>query len=301
MEIEARSWPALPFAEWADTCATLHRWTQIVGKIRLALAPPVNHWWHVTLRVTPRGLTTGAMPYPGGCCEILFDFVEHRLKVETSAGESRSFPLATHSVAAFYSDVMGLLRDLGIDVKIWPMPVEVPAPIRFDRDRQHHDYDALAVERWWCVMLHVHAVLEQFRGEFIGKASPVHFFWGSFDLAVTRFNGRKAPPREGADAMTREAYSHEVISVGFWPGTAGASDAAFYSYAAPEPAGFAAARVGPAPAFYSNDFKEFLLNYEDVRKAASPRDALLEFARSTYAAGASLAGWDPELERRSAR
>ena len=298
MEITHKGWPALPLAAWADTYATLHMWTQIVGKIRLALAPPVNHWWHVTLHVTPRGLTTRAMPYDGGCCEILFDFVEHRLRIETSGGESRSLPLAPQSVADFYAHTLTLLGELGINVRIWPMPVEVVSPVRFDRDHANKSYDAVAVERWWHVMLQVNAALETFRGEFIGKSSPVHFFWGSFDLAVTRFSGRPAPPREGADAMTREAYSHEVISVGFWPGAVGASEAAFYAYAAPEPPGFDAAHVEPPPAFYSKDFKEFLLKYEDMRTAASPCDALLAFARTTYAAGASLGGWSAELERR---
>ena len=297
MEIDAGTWPPLPIAQWADTCATLHMWTQIVGKIRLALAPPVNHWWHVTFHVTPRGLTTRAMPYAGGCCEITFDFIDHRLLIETSSGSSQSLPLEPRSVADFYEKLMHTLRDMGIDVRIWPMPVEVPTPIRFDLDTVHHAYDRAAVERWWCAMLNVHAALEQFRGEFIGKSSPVHFFWGSFDLAVTRFNGKKAPPREGADAMTREAYSHEVISVGFWPGASGISDAAFYAYAAPEPQGFAAVRLQPPAAFYSIDFKEFLLNYEDVRTAASPADALLAFARTAYAAGAERGGWDPELVR----
>ena len=301
MDIKRDSWPALPLAAWADTYATLHMWTQIVGKIRLALAPPVNHWWHVTLHVTPRGLTTLAMPYDGGCCEIQFDFVEHRLRIDTSGGETRSFPLAPQSVADFYAHTLRLLKELKIDVRIWPMPVEVPTPIRFDRDHGHKSYDPAAVERWWHVILQVHTVLEAFRGEFMGKSSPVHFFWGSFDLAVTRFSGRPAPPREGADAMTREAYSHEVISVGFWPGVVGASDAAFYAYAAPEPAGFDAARVEPPAAFYSTDFKEFLLKYEDMRSTPSPREALLAFARSTYAAGASLGGWNPELERRRER
>jgi hypothetical protein len=298
MDVEAGRWPALPLAAWADTCATLHMWTQVVGKIRLAVAPPVNHWWHVTLHATPRGLTTRAMPYGDGSFEMAFDFVEHRLRIETSSGQSRSLALAPQTVADFYAQVMRLLKELGIDVRIWPMPVEVPSPVRFDRDREHCSYDATWVERWWRVLSQVDGVLKEFRGEFLGKCSPVHFFWGSFDLAVTRFSGRRAPPREGADAITREAYSHEVISVGFWPGTTGMSDAAFYAYAAPEPQGFNTARVGPSPAFYSTDLKEFLLKYEDMRTGASPRAALLEFARSTYDAGASLGSWDrSELER----
>jgi hypothetical protein len=293
----ADTWPPLPLAAWADTYATLHMWTQVVGKIRLALAPPVNHWWHVTLHVTPRGLTTRAMPYGEGCCEILFDFVDHRLVILTNGGQSRVIPLEPQSVADFYARVQEALRELRIAVRISPTPVEVPSPIRFDQDREHHAYDAAAVARWWRVILNTHATLEEFRGAFIGKSSPVHFFWGSFDLAVSRFSGRPAPPREGADAMTREAYSHEVSSVGFWPGSVGASEAAFYAYVAPEPPGFGAARIEPAAAFYSSGFKEFLLNYEDVRTSASPRVALLAFARSTYAAGASLGGWDPALVR----
>ncbi len=256
MEHDQQQWPALPLSEWADTYATLHMWTQVVGKVRLALAPPVNHWWHVTLYVTPRGLTTRAMPYAGGCCEIEFDFVAHRLHIKTSSGGVESIELRPQTVADFYAQVMSTLRALGVGVRIWRMPVEIPAPIRFDRDRDHQAYDRAAVERWWQVILRVHGVLEEFRGEFIGKSSPVHFFWGSFDLAVTRFSGRKAPEREGADAMTREAYSHEVISVGFWPGMAGVSDAAFYAYAAPEPGGFSAARIEPAPAFYSAGLTE---------------------------------------------
>jgi hypothetical protein len=299
MDAETDRWPALPLAAWADTCATLHMWTQIVGKIRLALAPPVNHWWHITLHVTPRGLTTRAMPYAGGSFEIMFDFVEHQLRIETSGGQSRSLALAPQPVADFYARVVSLLRELGIDVLIWPMPVEVQSPVRFDQDREHRSYDAASVGRWWRVLSQVDATLKEFRGEFLGKCSPVHFFWGSFDLAVTRFSGRRAPAREGADAITREAYSHEVISVGFWPGTAGMSDAAFYAYAAPEPPGFKTARVGPPPAFYSTDLNEFLLKYDDMRTAQSPSAALLEFARSTYDAGASLGGWDRrELERR---
>jgi Family of unknown function (DUF5996) len=298
MTTEAVRWPALPIDAWADTCATLHMWTQIVGKVRLALAPPINHWWHVTFGVTPRGLTTHVMPYAGGFFEMQFDFIDHRLRVETSDGRSRTLALAPQSVSEFYARVLGLLRELGITVRIWPMPVEVPSPVRFDRDHDHKSYDSEWVTQWWRVLSQADDVLREFRGEFIGKSSPVHFFWGSFDLAVTRFSGRRAPEREGADRVTREAYSHEVSSVGFWPGSAGVSDAVFYAYAAPEPPGFKTAKVAPPAAFYSRELGEFILKYEDMRTAPSPRAALLDFARSTYEAGASLAEWDRSaLER----
>lgn len=291
-------WPALPISAWADTCATLHMWTQIAGKVRLALAPPINHWWHVTLTVTARGLTTGPMLYARGSFEMVFDFVDHRLLILTSDGQSRALPLGPQTVADFYARVRALLGELGIAVRIWPMPVEIPSPVRFDRDREHGSYDAEWVTRWWRVLSMSHQVLSEFRGEFLGKSSPVHFFWGSFDLAVTRFSGRRAPEREGADRVTREAYSHEVSSVGFWPGSPGVSDAVFYAYAAPEPSGFKTARVGPPGAFYSHDLNEFILKYDDARTSPSPRDALLEFARRTYDAGASLGGWDrAALER----
>lgn len=292
------AWPPLPLAEWADTCATLHMWTQVVGKIRLALAPPVNHWWHVTLAVTARGLTTSPMPYGTGMLEIAFDFIDHRLLLETSDGRRRTIILEAKPVADFYREVVQALHELEIAVHIWPMPVEVPAPIRFDEDVQHQSYDRVWVERWWQALLQIDAVLKEFRGRFLGKASPVHFFWGSFDLAVTRFNGRRAPERPGADPITREAYSHEAMSAGFWPGSGALQEAAFYAYAAPEPPGYKTARVGPQAAFYSPDFNEFILKYEDVRTAASPRDALIEFLQTTYEAGATLANWNrPELER----
>ena len=291
-------WPPLPLAEWADTCATLHMWTQVVGKIRLALAAPVNHWWHVTLLVTARGLTTSPMPYWQGTLEIAFDFVDHRLLLETSDGRRRSVALEPKSVAVFYGQVMQALGELEMPVRIWPMPVEVPSPIRFDQDVQHHSYDPVWVQRWWQALVQIDAVLKEFRGRFLGKCSPVHFFWGSFDLAVTRFSGRRAPERPGADLMTREAYSHEETSAGFWPGSGNIQEAAFYAYAAPEPSGYKAARVGPREAFYSTDFNEFVLKYDDVRTALSPHDALMEFLQSTYEAGATLGGWNRrELER----
>jgi hypothetical protein len=273
-------------------------WTQVVGKIRLTLAPPVNHWWHVTFLVTARGLTTSPMPYGQQTLEIVFDFIDHRLLFETSDGRRRTIALEPKSVADFYREVMQMLGELEMPVRIWPMPVEVPAPIRFERDVQHHSYDRAAVERWWQATVHIDAVFKEFRGRFLGKCSPVHFFWGSFDMAVTRFNGRRAPERPGADAMTREAYSHEVMSAGFWPGSGAIQDAAFYAYAAPEPPGYKTARVVPGSVFYSPDFNIFILKYDDVRKASSPHDVLMEFLQSTYEAGATLASWNrAELER----
>ena len=299
MRSTASEWPALPLtAAWAETRDTLHMWTQVVGKVRLALTPPVNHWWHVTLFTTARGLTTSPMPYDHGTLEIAFDFVDHRLRLETSAGRTRTIPLEPKSVADFYREVVEALRELDVTVHIWPMPVEVPTPIRFDQDVQHHSYDRASVERWWQAVLRIDTVFKAFRGRFLGKSSPVHFFWGSFDLAVTRFNGRRAPARPDADAMTREAYSHEVLSAGFWPGSGAVSEPAFYAYAVPEPQGFKTAHVGPPAAFYSPDFNEFILKYEDVRTAASPDDALMEFLERTYDAGATLGHWDRrELER----
>ena len=291
-------WPPLPLAEWADTCATLHMWTQVVGKIRLALAPPVNHWWHVTLLVTARGLTTSPMPYGQRTLEIAFDFIDHHLLLDTSDGRRRTVVLEPKPVAGFYREVMRALGELEMPVRIWPMPVEVPSPVRLDQDVQHHSYDRVWVERWWQALVQIDAVLKEFRGRFLGKGSPVHFFWGSFDLAVTRFSGRRAPDRPGADGTTREAYSHEVTSAGFWPGSGLMQEAAFYAYAVPEPPGYKAAHVGPRAAFYSADLNEFILKYDDVRTAPSPRDALMEFLQSTYEAGATLASWNrQELER----
>jgi hypothetical protein len=293
------TWPALPLAEWADTYATLHMWTQVVGKIRLALAPPVNHWWHVTLLTTARGVTTSPMPYGSRTLEIMFDFIDHRLLFETSDGRRRSIALEPKSVARFYQEVMQALKELEMPVRIWPMPVEVPAPVRFDQDEQHHSYDAEWVTRWWRALVQTDAILKKFRGGFLGKGSPVHFFWGSFDLAVTRFSGRRAPARPDADLMTREAYSHEVTSAGFWPGSGAIQEAAFYAYAAPEPPGYKTARVAPEAAFYSPDFNIFILKYDDVRAASSPNDMLWEFLQSTYEAGATLANWNrAELERK---
>jgi hypothetical protein len=291
-------WPSLPLASWKDTCATLHMWTQIVGKVRLALTPLVNHFWNVPLYVSARGLTTSRIPYGERAFELWFDFIQHRLVLETSDGAVTAIPLAPRSVADFYREFMEMLRSAGIEVKIWRMPVEIPNPIAFDQDHVHASYDPNAVEKFWRILLTADAVFNQFRAGFIGKSSPVHFFWGSFDLAVTRFSGRRAPERPGADAITREAYSHEASSVGFWPGSGDVKDAAFYSYMAPTPQGFAEARVHPDAAYYDKQIGEFLLMYEDVRKAASPTGALLEFCQSTYEAGATLGDWDRKaLER----
>jgi hypothetical protein len=292
------TWPELPLAEWADTYGTLHMWTQIVGKIRLALAPPVNHWWHVTLLTTARGLTTSPMPYGARTLEIMFDFVDHRLLFETSDGDRRGLALEPKPVSDFYRDVMRTLGELKAPVRIWPMPVEVPSPIRFDQDQQHRSYDPVWVTRWWRILMQTDEILKKFRGGFLGKASPVHFFWGSFDLAVTRFSGRRAPERPEADRITREAYSHEVSSAGFWPGSGVIQEPAFYAYAAPEPPGYKTARIAPASAFYNPEFSNFILRYDDVRTAAAPDAVLMEFLQSTYETGATLAQWNrAELER----
>ena len=296
---ESQRWPALPLAEWKDTYATLHMWTQIVGKIRLALSPPINHFWGTTFYVTARGLTTSPMPYAKGTVEINFDFINHALEIVTSLGETRSFRLVPRTVAEFYFELMSALHSLGIDAKVWTMPVEVPRPVRFDLDEAHSSYDSEYAHRFWQILVSVSPVLWEFRSRFIGKASPVHFFWGSFDLAASRFSGRRAPERPAADFITREAYSHEVISHGFWPGDGEVvKDAAFYAYSAPEPEGFRDQRVMPSKAFYSGEKNEFFLMYDDVRLSHSPEQALLEFCQSTYEAGANLGNWDrASLER----
>ena len=291
-------WPALPLNSWKPTCATLHMWTQIVGKVRLALTPLVNHWWNVPLYVTAQGLTTSRIPYGERSFEIWFDFIRHKLVLETSEGVLKTLDLAPRSVADFYKEFLAMLRSERIEVKIWHMPVEIPDPIAFDKDRVHASYDSKAVEKFWRILLSVDSIFNQFRAEFIGKSSPVHFFWGSFDLAVTRFSGRRAPERPGADAITREAYSHEVISVGFWPGSGDVKDAAFYAYAAPEPQGLKEAIARPEKAFYDKQLGEFLLMYDDVRTSASPSASLRDFCHSTYDAAATLANWDRNnLER----
>jgi hypothetical protein len=291
-------WPPLPWEEWKATATTLHMWMQIVGKTRLALTPRENHWWNVPLYVTPRGLSTWSIPYHDDLFDVEFDFLDHRLHLRLSSGESKSVALRSQSVAAFYREYLDLLRSFDIDVNINPKPDEVADPIPFAEDHQHASYDKEFAYRFWRILQRADMLFKRFRARFVGKSSPVHFFWGSFDLAVTRFSGRPAPPRPGADAITREAYSHEVISAGFWPGNGGFGTPAFYCYAAPEPVGLANEPVRPAEAFYSSDLKEFILKYDDVRGANSPDDAVLEFLQSSYEAAAKLAGWDrAALER----
>ncbi len=285
-------------ADWADTRDTLHMWTQIVGHVRMVLSPPVNHWWHVTLYVTSRGLTTSPIPFADHTFEIHFDFLDHRLVIATSRNEWRTLKLEPKSVADFYSEFMRLLSDLGIRVKIHSKPDEVTDPIPFAEDRAHHSYDPEYARRFWQVLVATDSALKEFRGRFIGKCSPVHFFWGSFDLCCTRFSGRRAPERPDADAMTREAYSHEVISGGFWPGGGPVNDAAFYAYAAPAPQAFKSAHVLPPTANYNDELGEYILMYDDARQARDPKQALLDFLQSTYEAGATLGGWDrAALER----
>jgi hypothetical protein len=296
-------WPALPLKDWNDTYATLHRWTQIVGKVRLTRSPWVNHSWHVALYVTPRGLTTSAIPHGKQSFEIEFDFIDHQLIVRTSSGAVRNKPLRSESVATFYHETMATLCDLGVPVSINPKPNELEDATPFPLDDKRASYDADAVHRFWQSLVQVDRVLKAFRARFIGKCSPVHFFWGSFDLAVTRFSGRPAPRHPGGvpnlpDWVAREAYSHEVSSAGFWPGGSGVEYAAFYSYAYPEPAGFKDAKVGPADAYYHPKLREFLLPYDAVRTASDPDAALMEFLQSTYEAAAIAAKWDrAELER----
>ena len=291
-------WPALPLEGWRDTRDTLQMWTQIAGKICLALSPPVNHFWNIALQITSRGLTTPPLPYGGRTFTLTFDFVAHALVIETSDGAHEALPLKAETVADFYGRLMATLHRLEIDVRIWTMPVEVLEPIRFDQDTVHRSYDPHAARAFWEVLLAIKPVFEAFRGEFIGKCSPVHFFWGSFDLAVTRFSGRPAPERPGADAVTREAYSHEAISHGWWPGGGAVTEPAFYAYAAPEPAGLKTAVVQPAEAFYRAEMSEFILPYEAVRLSATPAADLRAFLVSTYDAAATLAAWDrAALER----
>jgi Family of unknown function (DUF5996) len=290
-------WPALPYDAWKDTCATLHLWTQIVGKIRLAQTPWVNHSWHVTLYVTPRGLTTSPIPYEGRAFQIDFDFIAHALLIQTSDGAARRLALEPQSVAEFYAALMAGLAEVGINVRIHGRPNEVADPIPFREDRTHATYDADYAQRFWRVLLQADRVFKQFRARFCGKVSPVHFFWGSFDHAVTRFSGRTAPPHPGGipnlpDAVTREAYSHEVSSAGFWPGGGAIDYPAFYSYAYPAPAGFATTPVLPQAAFFHDQLGEFLLPYDAVRTAPAPDEMLLEFLQTTYEAAANAANWD---------
>jgi hypothetical protein len=290
-------WPELPYAAWRDTAATLQLWTQIVGKVRLAATPWLNHSWHVTLRVTARGLATPLIASAAGDFQIEFDFIDHTLWIRTGDGGFRQIMLRPVSVAEFYADVMIALTELGIAVAIDEMPNEIPGTVRFSADRTHASYDSDFANRFWRVLLRSQAVFARFRTAFLGKASPVHFFWGSFDLAVTRFSGRPAPPHPGgipnlSDAVVREAYSHEVSSAGFWPGGGPIDYPAYYSYAYPAPDGFAAAPVRPAQAFFSKELGEFILPYDAVRSAADPEAALMAFLQSTYEAAANAAKWD---------
>lgn len=298
------AWPPIPLADWRDTCTTLHLWSQVVGKIRLALAPPLNHWWHVTFYVTARGLTTSPMPHGERALQLDFDFIDHCLDLTTSDGGRRQVPLVPMTVADFYDAVMQALAELEAPVSIWPVPVEIPDPVTpFPDDRHHASYDGAAVNRFWRVLVRTDRLFDTFNGEFLGKASPSHFFWGGFDLAATRFSGRPAPPHPGgfpniADWVVREAYSHEVASAGFWPGSGPVNDAAFYAYAYPEPKGYAETTVEPAEAYYHPELREFVLPYEAVRQASDPDRALLAFLRSTYAAAADRGGWNrTALER----
>ena len=297
----AKAWPQLDYAAWADTCATLHLWTQVVGKIRLALAPPLNHWWAVPLYVTARGLTTSPMPWQGRALDIDFDFVDHELVLCMSDGRVERIPLAPRTVADFYAEVMRRLKSLGVDVAIWTMPVEIPDAIPFEDDHVHKSYDATAANLFWQQLVQVKRVFEIFRARFLGKSSPAHFFWGSFDLAVTRFSGRAAPPIERTAPnlalwVMREAYSHEVSSAGFWPGNGGYGKAAFYSYAYPEPDGFAQATI--AGAKYDAALGEFVLPYDAVAKSSAPDETLLHFLQATYEAAAERGKWDrAALER----
>lgn len=296
------SWPALPLAQWKDTYGTLHMWTQIVGKIRLALAPLVNHWWNVTLYVTPRGLTTSAMPYNDRLIRIDFDFIDHIVLIETTDGSTKSISLRPRPVAEFYQEMMTSLGSLGMPVKIWTTPVEVPDRTPFENDHKHAAYDPEYAQRVWRIMAQASRVFTEFRSLFIGKVSPIHFFWGSFDLAVTRFSGRTAPSHPGVPNCGRfvavEAYSHEVSSCGFWPGSGPVNEPAFYAYAYPEPQGFKDYPVKPQEAFYHTGMGEFLLPYDVVRNAKSPDEVLLSFMQTTYEAAATCAKWERRaLER----
>jgi uncharacterized protein DUF5996 len=296
------AWPSLVWDEWAATANTLHMWTQIVGKTRLALTPLQNHWWNVPLYVTARGLGTSAMNYGGKMSDevldIEFDFVAHELHFRLGSGKTLAMKLRPRTVADFYKEYLGCLASLGVEVKIDPMPCELANPIRFDLDTEHKSYDEEYAQRFWRVLVETEKVFRQFGTGFLGKVSPVHFFWGSFDLAVTRFSGRAAPPRAGADAIQREAYSHEVISAGFWPGNGGYGAAAFYCYAAPVPDGLAETNIRPTAARWDKALGEFIFRYEDVRTEASPERALMEFLESSYDAAADAAKWDRKaLER----
>jgi len=291
------AWPPLPYDAWKDTYATLHMWTQVVGKVALARAAPLNHSWGVALQVTSRGLATRTLPHGRRSFTIEFDFVDHQLLIRASDGATRTLPLEPQSVANFYRAVMHALDEMSLRVKIWTLPAEIPSPIRFEEDTVHASYDPTYANRFWRILVQVERVLNGARCDFVGKCSPVHFFWGGFDLAATRFSGRPAPPREGP-AFMRDAYSHEVISHGFWPGSGPVLEPAFYAYAVPEPAGFKDAPVEPAAAFYHRELGEFILPYDAVRTAHDPDDALRRFVDSTYTEAATLAHWDRALLER---
>ena len=296
-------WPELPFSAWSETCNTLQLWTQIAGKVVLKLTPLINHWWNVTFNVTARGLAKASIPYQGQTFDIVFDFSNHRLDIATSDGKLECLPLAPMAVADFYAEFVDRLRRLGIDVRIWTMPSEIEDGIAFDRDRTHAQYDAEYVERFHQALVQSARVMTEFRARFIGKASPVHFFWGSFDLAVTRFSGLTAPPPKGhtpnvVDRVMAEAYSHECSSCGFWPGNGGFGQAAYYVYAYPEPQGYGATRLTMPEADYNKDVGQFILPYDAVRRARDPDALLLSFFQETYAAAADLAKWNrKDLER----
>ena len=298
-------WPDLPLSAWREACDTLQLWTQIAGKVRIATTPLVNHWWNATFLVTARGLAAPAMPYAGGAFDVVFDFAGHRLVIETSDGRAESFALKPMAVAEFYAEFMARLRRLGIDVHIWTMPCEIENAVPFDRDRGHAQYDPVYAQKFGRALLQANRVMNEFRARFVGKASPVHFFWGSFDLAVTRFSGRTAPPPKSvtpnvASWVMAEAYSHEVSSCGFWPGNGGLGYAAFYVYAYPEPAGYGDTRLSTAEASYHEDLGQFILPYDAVRLAQNPDALLLGFLQETYEAAANLAKWDrTALERSS--
>ncbi len=296
-DVVRAAWPELTLAGWRETYDTLHLWTQVVGKIRFARSPWLNHSWHVALYVTSRGLTTSPIPDGTDVFQIDFDFIDHALRISTSDGGQSQFALAGQSVASFYQAVMAALAEFSIDVEIDEMPNELPDPVRFSQDRRHASYDADAVRRFFQILVNADRVLKQFRTGFLGKASPVHFFWGSFDLAVTRFSGRRAPRHPGgvpnlSDEVTCEAYSHEVSSAGFWPGSGAIDYPAFYSYGYPEPPGYRTAKVRPDAAFFSEVLGEFILPYDAVRTADDPDKALLEFLQSTYEAAAIAGKWD---------
>ena len=298
--LERATWPTLLYADWKDTYATLHLWMQVVGKIALAQAPAINHSWAAAFLVTPRGVSTHLLPYGVRSFSIEFDLVEHQLVVRVSDGSSETLALTSQSVADFYGAVMGLLQRMDLGVRIWSMPVEIPDPIRFEADTVHHTYDGASAQRWWQIVSRLVPIFSERRASFYGKTSPVHFFWGAFDLAVTRFSGRPAPPREGPRFM-REAYSHEVISHGFWPGSPPVLEPAFYAYAVPEPAGLKEVAVQPSAAYYHRELGEFILPYEAVRTAPDPVAAIRAFIDSTYDRAATLARWDrAALERPAA-